>query len=158
MFQSILLAVTGTALFLQGYLAVEAFFSGATIFRIYGFSPAVVQNLDSSFSILLSFVSLTITLPLFVILLISWVWLAQRRREGKLLWIVVSLLWLSMGLVAWWSQGSLTNLVYLEGIRGALLTLLFLYDGLWGRRKKYLFSVRKRWFLFLVGYRVLLIT
>jgi hypothetical protein len=144
MLQTLLLAVTGVALFLQGYLAVEALFSGAAIFSIYGFSPVVIQGLSSSSSIFVTFVSLAVTLPLFIILFISWIWLAQKRREGKVLWAVVAALWLAMGLLAWWSQGRLSNLVYLEGLRGALLTLLFLYDGLWGRRKKYLFSVRKR--------------
>jgi hypothetical protein len=87
--------------------------------------------------------ALGLTFSAFVLSFFSMVWIIMKKIEGKILFVFLGLVFISEGLLSYVLSSSIQKIFYLQGIRGMIILIMVLVSAILGRRRKYLFDVKK---------------
>ncbi len=142
MFFGFLVSLVFANLIFQGYVLVQVLQGVQNFFLFLGLDAKSALYLIQKHHIFLKIFVYSLVLPQFFITLAASIWVFQKKKEGRILLTIMASFWLISGILAW-GEVSTRLFVWTEGLRGAIVLAALLLDATLGRRKKYLFAVKK---------------
>lgn len=127
----------------QLFLTYNAFYYPARFLDIYGISNKTTVGLLKQYQDLIWIFLFDLTLPLALVSVLATWWLMQKKTEGRMLFWITGIIYLGLGIRSYFIFGGIQDFFYIDGIRGGIMTLISAIVFILGRRKRYLFDVRR---------------